>query len=135
MQQAVEKAIEGKVAKILNPRELVINKGSADGVEDQMRFEVVDESQQVRDPDTNELLGEIRRVKIRVRAVEIHPKFSIARTYETYEAPNFAESFAKVMSPRTVTQVKTISTSPEADYEDGKGNVGIGDKVVQIPEV
>lgn len=135
MQQAVEKAIEGKVAKILNPRELVINKGSADGVEDQMRFEVVEESQEVLDPDTDEVLGNIRRVKVRVRAVEIYPRFSIARTYETYEAPNFAEAFAKVMAPRTVTQVKTISTSPDAEYEDGKGFVGIGDKVVQIPEV
>lgn len=132
MQQAVEKAIEGKVAKILNPRELIINRGSEDGVKDQMKFEVVEESQEILDPDTNEVLGSIRRVKVRVKVVEIHPRLAIARTYETFEAPNFAEAIASVMSPRTVTQVKTISTSPGADYEDGKGFVEIGDKIVQI---
>ena len=134
MQSTRVGVIEGKVAKILNLRELVINRGSEDGVEVQMRFEVVEESQEVLDPDTEEVLGEFRRVKVRVKAAEIYPRFSIARTYETYKEANFAAGLSNITRPRKITKVKTISTSSDAVYEEGKSYVKIGDKIVQVPE-
>jgi hypothetical protein len=75
--------IEGKVAAILNDRELVINKGETSGVKSGMIFGVLEEKE-VQDPDTKEELGLIEIVKIRVKVVDVKPKMSICRTYETY---------------------------------------------------
>ena len=135
MQQIVEKAIEGKVAEVLNQRELVINRGSEHGVESGMRFEVIEESEEFHDPDTDEVLGSITRSKIRVRVSDVQPRFSIARTYETYQVRE-PSSWLSVV-PRTLTKVKTISKHdeeyPDSAYERAQSLVEIGDKVVQIP--
>ena len=133
MPRVTQTVIEGKVAKILNTRELVINRGSEDGVTNGMKFEVVDDFDEILDPDTQENLGTIKRVKIRVKADEVHPRFSITRTYETYQVSEpSAISVAQSMHfSRTVTKVKTISNS-ETAYEEGRSYIRVGDKVVQI---
>ena len=137
MQKTVENAIEGKVAKILNRRELVINRGTDDGVKQGMKFEVIDDFYEILDPDTNDSLGTFKRVKIRVKADEVHPRFAIARTYETYRvrepSPFDIPDLATLFSPKTVTKVRTISSS-ETDYEEGRGHVQVGDKVAQIQD-
>ena len=133
MPQVTQTVIEGKVAKILNTRELVINRGSEDGVTNGMKFEVVDDFDEILDPDTLENLGTIKRVKIRVKADEVHPRFSITRTYETYQVsePSAISVAQSVHFSRTVTKVKTISNS-ETAYEEGRSYIRVGDKVVQI---
>ena len=75
--------ITGKVAAIVNERELAINRGEAHGVKEGMRFAVRDNrSVQVTDPETGEALGTVQREKIRVRITEVQPGYSIGRTYE-----------------------------------------------------
>ncbi|MEX2135933.1 MAG: hypothetical protein WEB29_03085 [Chloroflexota bacterium] len=75
--------IEGKVARILNSRELVINRGLAHGVQVGMRFEVLDpNSEDIRDPDTQEVIGSVYRPKVNVEAVIVEDRLSVARTYE-----------------------------------------------------
>lgn len=134
MQQTVEKAIEGKVAEVLNQRELVINRGSEHGVKDGMRFEVIDETLEFLDPDTKEPLGTITRPKIRVSVSDVQPRFSIARTYETYQVRE-ASPLLDVL-PRTLTKVKTISEYndefSDVAYERIRSLVSVGDKVVQM---
>ncbi len=76
-------AIEGKVAAVLNDRELVINKGESSGVKPGMIFGVPEE-REIQDPDTKEELGSVEIIKIRVKVVDVKPKMSICRTYETY---------------------------------------------------
>ena len=74
--------IEGKVAKVLNSRELVFNKGASDGVETGMKFHVqgmID----IVDPDSQEDLGSLARSKLEVEVVEVEPRFAIARSFET----------------------------------------------------
>ena len=143
MQQTVENAIEGKVAKILNSRELAINRGADDGVRQGMKFEVIDDSYKILDPDTKVSLGTFKRVKIRVRAVEVYQRFSIARTYETYQVTepspfdiDTTATVASILFSKTVTKVRTISSSKTdyRDYEEGRGHVQVGDKVAQILE-
>ena len=135
MQEAQTTVIEGKVAKILNSRELVINRGTDDGVQQGMKFEVIDDFYEILDPDSNDLLGTFKRVKIRVKAAEIYERFSITRTYETYRVrePSAIDVATSLHFPKTVTRVRTISGS-ETDYEEGRSHVKIGDKVVQILE-
>lgn len=75
--------ILGKVAVVTSDRELIINKGAADGVVMGTYFRVKDEAVRVEDPDTGELLGEVSPVKVVVRAEEVDEKFCIARTFRS----------------------------------------------------
>lgn len=140
MQETQSTLIEGKVAKILNARELVINQGSKHGIEAGMRFKVVEESEEIVDPDTLEILGTISREKIRVKVADAQPRFAIARTYQTYEVqePNagmFAFKSRRGDRFNTVTKVRTLAIDLgdiRAPYDESKGFVAVGDKVVQI---
>ena len=76
--------IRGKVARILNSREIAINVGSDDGVSTGMYFDVMDRNHEdIKDPDTQEVLGSIQRPKIRVRTTVVQEKLSVASTYKT----------------------------------------------------
>lgn len=74
--------IEGLVAGVLSERELTINVGSAQGVKLGTKFRVLaNEPIEVPDPETGEVLGTVAHEKVRVRAVEVKPRFSVCRTY------------------------------------------------------
>jgi hypothetical protein len=131
--------IEGKVAAILNERDLVINKGSEAGVEAGMKFKVIEPSLRITDPDTGESLGTLTREKIRVQIVEVSLKYSIGKTYETFMA--YVErpvTIPFIPPPRVpVTRVRTLkyeggpSDTPFLDYLSADF-VKVGDPVVQI---
>lgn len=131
--------IEGKIAKILNTRELVINRGTEHGVGPGMEFAVLEQYLSIVDPDTQQPLGELEREKVRVRVFETHPKFSLAQTYETYQEinPEAAQSaLAAALSPY-VTKVKRLNTQMNPVDQAGIANVRVGDvvKEVSIPRV
>ncbi|MCH7787486.1 MAG: hypothetical protein IIC22_08240 [Chloroflexi bacterium] len=99
-----------------------------------MKFKIVDENEEILDPDTQESLGSIFREKIRVKIVHVQPSLSIAHTFETYlkTVPN---PFAGILQPPSseVRKVRTLSSS-EAAMDEGQASVLIGDKVVQVDE-
>lgn len=73
--------IRGKVARILNSRELAINVGSEHGVRMGMKFDVMDpRGQDIEDPDTGKILGSLDRAKKRVEVVQVRERLSRART-------------------------------------------------------
>ena len=76
--------LTGKIAGILNPRELAINLGSLVGIKVDMVFRILGESE-LYDPDTSEKLGTVQYEKGRVKVVEVKEKFAIVRTFQTYE--------------------------------------------------
>ncbi|MBM3241341.1 hypothetical protein FJZ31_34095 [Candidatus Poribacteria bacterium] len=136
------KAIKGKVTNILNKRELAMNVGCKDGVKEKMRFKVV-YTAPVKDPDTGEELGEINREKIRVEVFQVEERFSLARTYETYQVnvggdgilfrPDIDDSIKKIFEPqKIVTRVKTFDDASEFEAMDSKLPIKVGDRVVQI---
>ena len=132
--------IRGKVAAILNERDLIINKGQNDGVSEGMPFQVTQPDVPVRDPDNGAVLGVLTRDKIKVRVVELHPHFSVAKTYETYSArvPSEVQQALSRFSGRTVTRVRRILTESSQQEGDTIGQEGstvyVGDPVVQITE-
>lgn len=133
IQKTQSALLEGKVATILNTRELIINRGSLDGVEAGMRFKIVDEDATVVDPDTKEELGTITREKIRVKAADVQPRFSIARTYETYQTEEPIPNRSPLT--RTITKVRTLvigSEFPFTSYDGSKMFVRVGDRAVQV---
>lgn len=77
--------IEGRVAKILNETHLIINCGSADGVQEGMAFVVLAEGEEVHDPETGQSLGRWEIPKGRVRAAHVQEKLAtcVAHAEET----------------------------------------------------
>ena len=132
--------IQGKVAAILNERDLVINKGRNDGVSEGMPFQVTQPDVPIRDPDSGADLGVLTRDKIKVKVFDVHPHFSVAKTYETYSArvPSEVQQAMARFAGRTVTRVRKIlaeSSEQEGDTIGQEGStVYVGDPVVQITE-
>ena len=134
--------VRGKVARILNSREIVINVGSNSGVTVGMRFEVMDpKGEDVLDPDTRELLGSVERPKVRVKICKVQERLSVASTYKT-ETVNVGGSglgsdvsFARLFMPaKWETKHETLKTEENTweDLNEEESYVKIGDPVVQV---
>lgn len=137
--------IRGKVARILNEREIAINLGLAKGVTVGMLFDVVDaKGVNIEDPDTGEVLGSISIPKVRVKVTQAHEKLSVATTFRS-EKVNVGGTgaaitigpFARSLMPASwVTKYETLEKtedSPPFDEKDSK--VQTGDPVVQVLEI
>lgn len=139
------KPITGKVAGVLNERELTINIGSEKGVYEGMKFKVLTSSPiEVKDPDTKEILGTVDREKVQVKAVEIFKNYSICRTFHktiiessginmrAIMASAFLEYRPRREIPETL-KTKDSTLPPPLSEEDSY--VKKGDRVIQIIEV
>jgi hypothetical protein len=123
--------LEGRVAKLLNERELVINIGQRDGVDFGMRFAVLAATPlPVHDPETGELLGQLDREKVKVQVVEVLDRMSICRTFETHvlgEDGELSELFeSPIVIAETLHGLRDAFPTPLA-YEESF--VKIGDRV------
>ena len=140
--------IRGRVAKILNSRELAINVGATHGVNIGMYFDVLDqEHEAIADPETGEILGSVERPKVRVKVVSVQDRFAVATTYRTkrvniggtsnnrFLTSGFSEL---LMPPKWVTKYETLKTE-EMTWENLKEEesyVKTGDPIVQVvPDV
>jgi len=73
----MKKTIEGKVAKILDEYSIVINVGRDNGVVDGMVFVVfVPSDDEVKDPESGEVLGKLEHVKNYIFVSHVQDKFS-----------------------------------------------------------
>jgi len=136
--------IRGKVAQILNSRELVINVGERNGVVAGMYFDILDpKGEDVKDPDTEEVLGSVARPKVRVKITKVQERLSIATTFRKEkiniggQGLDIEFGFTRfLMPPKWVTKYETLKTS-EATWEDldeEKSYVKTGDPVIQVAE-
>lgn len=130
--------IEGRVAQILTARELVINRGEADGVQVGMRFAVLNRrGADIKDPDTGESLGSVELDKVLVKVVRIAEHLAVARTFRTYKVGGGALwAITAGMSstpPREV--VETFNTDERRlkdELDEKESFVKIGDPIVQV---
>ena len=134
--------LRGKVARILDSRNLVINIGSQQGVIIGMYFDVMDpKGEDIRDPNTNEILGSIERPKVRIRIINVQDKLSVASTYKKKKVNiggkgvainlGFAEY---LMPPKWVTKYETLKTDEKTweDLNEEESRVKSGDPVSQV---
>ena len=142
--------IRGKVARVLNGQEIVINAGIVDGVTVGMDFNVMDTNgEDIRDPDTDEVLGSIERPKVKVRVIHAQEKLAVAtpppsKGTNTDILAEITTSAIPTLGPvaRSLIVVtprkpyagsqKTAKTTHVPDNKDT--DVKIGDPVVQIIE-
>lgn len=134
--------IRGKVAKILNTQEIVINVGSENEVALGMRFIVMNpDAPEIEDPDTGELLGSVERPKALIKIVEVQDRLAVASPYSALEAATeeqWAESMASLSEALMPTKwwVKRQSFNVEDQTWEGLNPqdrfVKVGDPVVQV---
>ena len=132
--------IRGKVARIINAREVVLNIGQDQGVRVGMSFDILTpRGLDIRDPDTGENLGSFQRAKNRVRVIQTQDKMSLASTYRIRSvADALTEAFFGTRASQTTTrrenQFETLKTDKETweDLPDEDSYVSEGDAVVQV---
>lgn len=131
--------IRGKVARVLNPREVAINVGTTNGVAVGMYFDIVGRAD-IKDPDTKEVLGSIDRPKVRVRITEVKERLSVASTYQGKRVNvggkgliSLGDFSRALMPPQWVTKYDTFHTEEKA-LEEENNDVKTGDPVVQVIE-
>lgn len=146
--EANSNLLRGKVAKVLSRRQVALNIGRSDGVQEGMLFDIfVPGSDEIRDPDTGTVLGTVdrRKVKAHVKVTSLQDKFCVASTYRQ-ERVNVGglgpidivprlRSFGE--PPKWETRIELFKSS-EARQEpltDDEANVSAGDPVVQVTEL
>ena len=138
--------IRGKVARILNSREVAINRGSSHGVEVDMVFNILSPSgSDIKDPDTGEILGSYERTKVRVKVKQVQERISIASTYMKYRTNVGGAGALGLPSgglsrlfepPNWVTNYETLRTEEAMldELSEEESYVKIGDPIVQVTE-
>lgn len=132
--------IRGKVARVLNSREIAINVGAEEGVDVGMHFDVLNPKyENIKDPDTFELLGSIECPKVRVQITRVQERLSIASTYRKKKinvgGTSLMGSFSEfLMPPDWRTKYETLKTDDQSweDIEEEESYVKVGDPVVQV---
>jgi hypothetical protein len=134
--------IRGRVAQILNRRELVLNVGSQQGVTKGMKFAVLNaRGTKIVDPDTGEDLGSVDVPKVVVEVSNVESHLAVAHTQSRPRNVGgaglsvggaFAELFKQ---PRWIHEAESLRLEDkpyvkEMDAEDSY--VKIGDPVVQV---
>jgi hypothetical protein len=142
----MDEPIRGRVAKVLNTRELALNIGSTSGVKVGMLFDILDPNgYDIRDPDTMEILGSIERPKVRVKVIQVLEQLSVASTFKA-EKINIGGSFDLGVTgrisdllrpPQYVTKYETLKTDEKTweDLDESESYVKTGDPVVSVREV
>ena len=132
--------IRGQVAKILNSRDLVINRGTVDGVTRGMRFAVLDPNgENIRDPETKRVLGSIERTKIEVEVFSIEERLALAHTFRktTRNIGGSGIPTARILQPpKLITQYETLKTDESTweDLDEEESFVKTGDPVREITD-
>ena len=133
--------IHGKIARVLNSREVALNIGSMNGVTVGMYFDVIDPTgKDITDPDTDEILGSIERQLVRVKVIQVREKLSLASTYKRKSVNVGGLGFGYVsralMPAEWVTKYETLKTKEKTweDISEEESYVKIGDPVVQVIE-
>ena len=107
--------IIGKIARVLSDKELVINKGAADGVTIDMTFCII-EIVQVKDPDTHSVLGTVERPIVSLNVFEVQEHLSVLYSYNK----------SMVLGDKGLFSRSLLSSS--------RALINIGDPVVQVLE-
>jgi hypothetical protein len=120
---------------------VIVNLGSNDGIQDESVFSILGEPEPVIDPFTSEELGLVSVVKAKVKAYQVHDKFTIASTkwFSTYFKPtaNLGAQIGSLFDTQVVDQGELRVNPSDIQPWRAKSEipVRIGDVVeVEVPE-
>ncbi|MFV1975441.1 MAG: hypothetical protein ACC651_06800 [Candidatus Scalindua sp.] len=136
--------IEGKVARILDEYSIVINIGRNNGVVNGMVFAVfVQSNEEVKDPDSGEVLGKLENIKEHVFVAHVQDKFSTCVAgekdapcgeHESHEAQTLsgammAESMTARPGNSRISNEKLNVNTSEITGVPQLGPISVGDMV------
>ena len=133
--------IRGKIARVLNTREVAINKGTDNGVEIGMVFKILStKGSEIKDPDTGESLGSVELVKTTIKVIAVQERIAVASTYRSkrVNVGGRGVSFTTLFEPpRWETRYETlkIDDAAIAELDEEDSFVQAGDPVVQDLEI
>ncbi len=130
--------IRGKVARVLNAREVALNKGSDDGVEVGMVFKILSaKGSDIKDPDTGESIGSVDIEKTSVKVTTVQDRVSVGSTFRTRRV-NVGGGLGIINNalfapPRYEDRIETLKIRDSAFEELGEDDsfIKTGDEVVQ----
>jgi hypothetical protein len=133
----VGKPIEGKIAKIVDERTVIINRGAEAGVREGMKFAILAGGDAVADPDTGEALGTWEVVKDYVKAAHVQEKISVCtaarttadseqKTSKTLSSAMVDVSFDKNTGNKLNVRAGDMSGRPKV------GPIAVGDMVRSV---
>ena len=131
------KPIRGKVARVLNEREVAINRGAVDGVESEMEFKILNSDvQEVCDPDTNEYLGSVQSPKASVKVTLVYDRMSVARTFRKrrVNVGGTGVGIGLFDPPKWENHYETLRLKDASleEIDESDSYVSTGDPIVQI---
>jgi len=138
--------IRAKVARVLNSREIAITAGKNHGVFVGMLFDVMDpKGEDIKDPDTGEVLGSLLRPKVRVKVTQVQEKLAVASTFKKKRiniggnfslGPDIGAFSRSLMPPKYEEKFETLKTDEQTweDLDEDESFVKTGDPVVQVIE-
>lgn len=130
--------ISGSVARLLNDRELVINRGATHGVEVGMRFAILaEEGIGITDPETGLEIGDVERPKTLVKVTQVQEKLAVASTYRTKTVGGDwiarLPMFRPQQEPEEIRETLRAETSEFArPLKKEESYVQLGDRAVQV---
>lgn len=116
--------IKGKVAAIEDKYNVVINRGSVDGVKPGMVFVIEDPvGKEVKDPDTGDSLGYIPTEKIKVKVFDVQDRFSRAATFVRVKPPSiYQQAAAQLLDEYRIESRKRELFSPHSVWSIPPGD-------------
>jgi hypothetical protein len=125
-----DELIRAKVARIISSTDLALNKGAEDGVEVGMKFAVLsDAGEEIRDPDTDEVLDSIQIAKTVVKIVYSAPRTSIGRTFRKHQSSGIFSALGQGSTRYESLASDESRVQQELDPKDAK--VKRGDRAVE----
>ncbi len=104
-----------------------------------MEFDVIsDKGEDIRDPDTREILGSVVLAKTRVRITQVEERLAVASTQSkriNVEGSTLGVFARSLMPTNRVTRHESLKQSDDArwqDLDESESFVKIGDPVVQV---
>jgi hypothetical protein len=67
----------GKILRIFDEFSILVNLGAADGIKRGDRFAVIEEGEEIIDPDTKESLGKLEIIKVEMIASDVQERISL----------------------------------------------------------
>ncbi|MGI8650821.1 MAG: hypothetical protein ACR2KW_10665 [Rubrobacter sp.] len=139
--------VQGKVAKILQSNEIVINRGRLDRVRPGMTFEIFSEGgEEVWDPDTGETLGTVEEIKAHAEVTEVKDRLSVAKLRLNQQNPLGAAGlgdmqdqmqriFGQMFGDGVQIQGFGLGQSPNDDDDDDELESMIGGPLKDLSQI
>ncbi|WP_308888806.1 FlgT C-terminal domain-containing protein [Weissella confusa] len=134
-------AYETKVIKILDELRVIIRGGWNDGINKGDQFNIVERGEVIIDPETNENLGTLDFVKIRLEVVRVYEEFSVLSNMVTKRIPSATQN-AMLSIMATVGQEKKVTSAEKIPVDESEitpplvsesdKNVHVGDIAVKF---